>query len=539
MMARNVKENPNFKYHKGCKDLKLTHLSFVDDLLVMSHGDCNSVAVVRDTLMEFSKTSSLIPNMSKSIIFFGSVDEGEKQRILDILPFKGGKLPIKYLGISLLAKKIGIKDCKVLVDRVKKKVNDWKNKTLSYAGRLQLIASVLAAMQTYWASVVMLPKATVKEINRVLKSFLWNKGKDIKGKEKLPGLWSVVLRLKVNKVKLKGKSFWEINVEQSDSGTWKFLIDLRRKVRQYIIHEIGDGRGTSMWYDNWHDIGPLSNFIDNRCLYDARLENDCKVADMFDGSRWKWPQEWYSDFPILARVQVPSLNISEADVIKWKTKKGQKVGFSTKQAWLDIKDDLPKVNWWKLVWYSQSNPRCAFILWMAIKGKILTQDRMMKWSKEILVCPLCRTTFDSHTHLFFQCEYSAKIYDGLKEKMKADNIPNDWDQIIQYMANLPCNNSIWSIVNKIILANAIYHIWKERNGRIFTSDAKSSDIVLQTINEHVRLQIMSLKWSKSVHTIKVAEWMRPFNATLVSLFALNWLAVLALLKEFSPCHVKM
>ncbi|GKA77648.1 hypothetical protein Tco_0784185 [Tanacetum coccineum] len=251
-------------------------------------------------------------------------------------------------------------------------------------------------MQTYWASVVMLPKATVKEINRVLKSFLWNKGKDIKGKEKLPGLWSVVLRLKVNKVKLKGKSFWEINVEQSDSGTWKFLIDLRRKVRQYIIHEIGDGKGTSM-------------------------------------CRWKWPQEWYSDFPILAIVQVPSLNISEDDVIKWKTKKGQKVCFSTKKAWLDIKEDLPKY------------------------------------------------------------EYSAKIWDGLKGKIKADNIPNDWDKIIQYLANLPSNNSIWSIVNKIILANAIYHIWKERNGRIFTSDAKSSDIVLQTINEHVRLQIMSLK----------------------------------------------
>ncbi|GJY90320.1 ATPase 9-like protein [Tanacetum coccineum] len=106
---------------------------------------------------------------------------------------------------------------------------------------------------------------------------------------------------------------------------------------------------------------------------------------------------------------------------------------------------------------------------------------------------------------FFPCEYSAKIWDGLKEKMKADNIPNDWDQIIQYMANLPCNNSIWSIVNRIILANAVYHIWKERNGRIFTSDAKSSDIVLQSINKHVRLQLMSLKLIKSVHTIKVAK----------------------------------
>ncbi|GKG59641.1 hypothetical protein Tco_0607269, partial [Tanacetum coccineum] len=52
------------------------------------------------------------------------------------------------------------------------KVGDWKNKFLSYAGRMQFIASVLSAMQTYWASVFFLPKTIIKEIDRILKSFL-------------------------------------------------------------------------------------------------------------------------------------------------------------------------------------------------------------------------------------------------------------------------------------------------------------------------------------------------------------------------------
>ncbi|GJR71587.1 hypothetical protein Tco_0083952 [Tanacetum coccineum] len=140
MVARKVASNPAFKYHKGCKELKLTHLSFVDDLLVMSHGDHVSVSLIKDALSEFSESFGLKPNM------------------------------IKYLGIPLLSKKIGISDCKVLVDKVKSKVNDWKHKTLSYAGRLQLIASVLSAMQTYWASVMILPKTIVKEINSLLKN---------------------------------------------------------------------------------------------------------------------------------------------------------------------------------------------------------------------------------------------------------------------------------------------------------------------------------------------------------------------------------
>nr|GEV29431.1 RNA-directed DNA polymerase, eukaryota, reverse transcriptase zinc-binding domain protein [Tanacetum cinerariifolium] len=171
------------------------------------------------------------------------------------------------------------KRCALKVDITKAyETVDWS----FLESRLQLIAYVLAVIETYWASVVMLPKATVKEINMVLKSFLWNNGQDVKDKAKIA--WSVVCSPKIEGglgLKKLIKHIWKL----------KYLLDLRRKVRQCIIHEIRNGKGTSMWYDNWHDIGPLSNFIDNRCLYDARLENDCKLADMIDGSRWKWPQE--------------------------------------------------------------------------------------------------------------------------------------------------------------------------------------------------------------------------------------------------------
>lgn len=154
----------------GCKELKLTHICFADDLSVFCHGSEKSVKVIKDTLNEFSKCSGLIPNMSKSTIFFGNLNMCEKQKILDILPFKVGILPMKYLGVPLITKRLGINGCRELVEKVKSKVNDWKNKFLSFAGKLQLIASVLASMQVYWASVFLIPKATVKEIDKVLKT---------------------------------------------------------------------------------------------------------------------------------------------------------------------------------------------------------------------------------------------------------------------------------------------------------------------------------------------------------------------------------
>nr|GEY60325.1 translocase of chloroplast 34, chloroplastic isoform X2 [Tanacetum cinerariifolium] len=50
-----------------------------------------------------SGVSGLLPNLNKSTIFFGSIDEGLKRELLQILPFKLGSLPMKYLGVPLRA----------------------------------------------------------------------------------------------------------------------------------------------------------------------------------------------------------------------------------------------------------------------------------------------------------------------------------------------------------------------------------------------------------------------------------------------------
>ena len=61
-------------------------------------------------------------------------------------------------------------------------------------------------------------------------------------------------------------------------------MDLRDKIRPFIVHVIGNGNSISMWYDWWHTIGPLSRIIDNRTLYDARLESECTIADMISNN---------------------------------------------------------------------------------------------------------------------------------------------------------------------------------------------------------------------------------------------------------------
>ena len=51
IVQRRVSKSPHFKYHWGCKDLKLTQLCFVDDLLMLCNGDYRSVEVLKEGLM--------------------------------------------------------------------------------------------------------------------------------------------------------------------------------------------------------------------------------------------------------------------------------------------------------------------------------------------------------------------------------------------------------------------------------------------------------------------------------------------------------
>lgn len=65
-----------------------------------------------------------------------------------------------------------------------------------------------------------------------------------------------------------------------------------------------------------------------------------------------------------------------------------------------------KVAWWKLVWDSAIVPD-LFILWLAIKERLPTQDRVAArgWTGDIL-CNFCRNQMDRRNHLFIEPFFS-------------------------------------------------------------------------------------------------------------------------------------
>ncbi|KAL2223892.1 UNVERIFIED_CONTAM: hypothetical protein Sindi_3055700 [Sesamum indicum] len=66
-----------------------------------------------------------------------------------------------------------VRTLKPLLSKIDARIAGWEGMSLSYAGRVQIIKTVLSALSLYWASAFILPKAVIKEVEKRLRLFLW------------------------------------------------------------------------------------------------------------------------------------------------------------------------------------------------------------------------------------------------------------------------------------------------------------------------------------------------------------------------------
>ncbi|MBA0796167.1 hypothetical protein Gohar_006961, partial [Gossypium harknessii] len=83
--------------------------------------------------------------------------------ITTCIGFKVGRLPVRYLGVPLVSRKLSQSDCVVLTNRILGRFHEWSTKNLSYAGTLQLIKVVIFSVQAYWSHQFLMLKSVLKK----------------------------------------------------------------------------------------------------------------------------------------------------------------------------------------------------------------------------------------------------------------------------------------------------------------------------------------------------------------------------------------
>ncbi|XP_019106135.1 uncharacterized protein LOC109135475 [Beta vulgaris subsp. vulgaris] len=172
-LMKKMQKKTQFEFHYRCSELKLSHLIFVDDLMLFCKGVPQSAIMIKRVLKIFSVTSGLCASAEKTAVYFGNVKEEIQMRILQVTGFQKGQFPFRYLGVPITSKRISKADCEVLVDTILKRLICMSSRHLSYAGRVTLINAVLINLHTYWAEVFLLPKSVLEAITRICRTYLW------------------------------------------------------------------------------------------------------------------------------------------------------------------------------------------------------------------------------------------------------------------------------------------------------------------------------------------------------------------------------
>ncbi|KAJ9566332.1 LOW QUALITY PROTEIN: hypothetical protein OSB04_002298 [Centaurea solstitialis] len=516
-----ISKATDFGYHPGCSDIDLTHLCFANDLFVFTTGDVPSVEILKKALALFQQKSGLAPNLAKSDVFFGNVSNGDKEAILQCLSFRMGSFPIRYLGVPLSPLFLKVADYGTLIAKAKARIHNWKSKFLSFGGRKQLIISVMQSLQLFWMAVFVLPSAVIHELEALMRSFLWTQGEPMAGRCKLAwdklcrpkncgglgfkrlsvwnralvakNLWDIVTRRptlwvdRIRMVYIRSNNFWTVRTHNSWSWILRKMMVIRDQIRPFVHTIIGNGMDTHAWEDTWIDGGALATSISYRAIHSHGFTRDTTVRQLLS-SITTWPEGWISRSPVLASIPLPSLNDLQLDVCKWRSRTHGLVDFTVKEAYQSLDISHSHVAWTARVWFSGHIPKHAFCLWVARHERLPTHDRLSMWKHDPpdWRCSLCGICMDSHSHFFFDCSYSKEVWTIVVTDVGWNHAPTSWDTIMSVINDDRLAPK--KFIHKVSLAATVYHVWKERNRRIFTSARIAPQILAKEVLNVIRMR---------------------------------------------------
>ncbi|XP_074306637.1 uncharacterized protein LOC141641891 [Silene latifolia] len=445
-LLRTLPTHPGFSYHPKCVKVKLTHLIFADDLLVFTRGDLPSIQAVNSCLSLFAAFSGLKINPMKSSLYFGGVPSQLKKLILSTTGYVEGDLPVRYLGLPLFSSRLTQPMFAPLLDKIRAKISHWANSMLTYAGKIELINSVLFGLQHFWGSSVLLPKGIVKHIQKICKNFLW--GIDEGHRRHVFKSWNdICLPRQEGGLGIKEVLSW--NKCQMLSWIKKIELDTPavwvRWVKAYILKtaDFWDFQMTSAYSWAWGSI--------IGCRDDLIQSTGGIAAAKFLLAHQDFKVKAYELF----RPKGPPFT-------QHKT----------------LKDGL-------------IYPKHAVISTLAVQCRLPTIDNLCGRGFALVNrCALCEQDIETTDHLFFCCPFSSAVWRAIAIWLRATPVSGLHSIFIWYRTHNR-GRSMLKRMRRCALCCAIYLIWKERNMRVFKDVASTPPALVWKIQYLVYLRARS------------------------------------------------
>lgn len=490
-----------FGYHPSCKKIGLTHLSFADDLMVLSDGKIRSMDGIAAVFDEFAKRSGLRISMEKSTIYLAGAPTTHQQSLITNYPFAIGTLPVRYLGLPLVTKRLTSSDYLPLIEQIRKRIGSWTARFLSFAGRLNLISSIIWSICNFWLAAFRLPRDCIKEIEKLCSAFLWSGAAMNPRKAKV--LWDDVCKPKqegglglrslkeandvcclklvwkiashgksfwvqwIETYLLKKKSFWSLkNTTTLGSWIWKKLLKYRELAKSLCKVDVGNGKQTSFWFDKWSDLGRLVDVAGERGIIDMGITRQMSLSEAWTKRRRRRHRASHLNIIEDVLATVRQHQTEEDDVLLWMGKEDKfRAHFSTRDTWNHIRMIATKVFWHKAIWFIHETPKYSFCVWLAVRDRLSTGNHMATWNRDAPVgCVFCNTNLETRDHLFFSCVFTSEMWEALAKNIFKSRFTTAWTSLIAELSSYG-QNRVVSFLARYVFQASVYALWRERNGR--------------------------------------------------------------------------
>lgn len=511
--------------------------------MVFFDGSSNSLHGISECLDDFASWFGLHMNTSKTELFVAGLEPSESLAISSY-GFPSGTLPVRYLGLPLMSRKLKISEYAPLMVKITKCFQSWSVKLLSFAGRLQLLRIVIFGLFNFWASVFMLPKGCIDNIESLCARFLWAGNIEKKGIAKvawttvfLPkkegGLgirnltvWNIVLGLKFiwlllsaadslwvdwhKSIHLDGNWFWSILPATTDSWAWKRLLKLRPVALQFCNTVLGNGMNTSFWLDVWTPLGQLLSYIGANGPRALRIRKDVVMADAITGANWSLPhprsQKEVELHCYLTTVSLPLSNDVE-DNLEWLAGDSSLRVFNSQATWEVLRPRQDAKEWFDVVWFKGAVLKLGFTMWIANYDRLPTRARLASWGMPVpVVCALCSTGVETRDHLLLSCTYSCDVWAQVFIRCGAppQQITN-WAELLSWIRS--SRSKRVTLLRKLATHTVVFHLWKQRNNLIHNQTSLPPSAVFRLIDREMRNIVSARRLNKHFKSL-MALWLR-------------------------------
>ena len=312
--------------------------------MLLSRGDLPSVSATFAKLQHFCNILGLSISTNKSSIYSAGVDQDVLSDIQQLTGFSLGCFPFRYLGVPLLSSRLNVWNYAPQLSHITSLIQGWSSKTLSYAGKVELIRAVIQGIANFWMGTFPLPQSVLDRINASCRNFLW--GKVEMGKNKPLVDWSDICSPK----KEGGLGLFNLkdwNFTLLSRILWDFHSKKDSLWVRWVHHNYFKG-------DNvWDFISPASDSV--------LIKKIIHIRDIIT-------------------IKEGNVEAAKQTLNSWSSNEQLLAG----KAYDYIRGVKPAVNWNSVVWNPAIPPKMSFILWLATKNHLLTLDRVAFLNKCLL-----------------------------------------------------------------------------------------------------------------------------------------------------------